>query len=109
MVRGGAELTFQQMLQMGKTGEGVIAQWMKRKGYSVLPVYEKEQGEYKGPALYAVDAQLIAPDMLVFKPGGKTVWIEAKTKSAFTLHRKSGDWVTGIDYAFCLKVFFYLT
>lgn len=91
-------MTFQKMLAMGKTGEGIIAQWMKRQGYNVLPVYEKEQGDYKGPALYAVDAQLIAPDMLVFQPSGKTVWIEAKTKSAFTLHRKSGHWVTGIDY-----------
>lgn len=90
-------MTFQQMLQMGKTGEGIIAQWMKRQGFNVLPVYEKEQGEYKGPALYTVDAQLIAPDMLVFQPGGKTIWVEAKTKSAFTQHHITGHWVTGID------------
>jgi len=96
MVRGGA-MTFQKMLAIGKTGEGIIAQWMKRQGFNVLPVYEKEQGEYKGPALYTVEGSLIAPDMLVFKPGGKTVWIEAKTKSAFTMHHKTGHWTTGID------------
>ena len=97
MVRGGAELTFQRMLQMGKTGEGIIAQWMKRRGYSVLPVYEKEQGDYKGPALYTVEGSLIAPDMVVFRQDGKAVWIEAKTKSAFTWHRNTQRWVTGID------------
>jgi len=100
-------MTFQQMLTFGKTGEGIIAQWLRRKGYSILPVYENEQGQYKGPALYAVNAELIAPDMLVFKPTGKTIWVEAKTKSAFAYHRISGSWTTGIDlrnYADYLRV-----
>jgi hypothetical protein len=90
---------FDDMLRLGRTGESVIAQWMKRRGYSVLPVYEKEQGDYKGPALYAVNTNLIAPDMLCFKPSGETRWIEAKTKSAFTWHRASKPprWTTGID------------
>lgn len=90
-------MTFQKMLTMGKTGEGIIAQWMKRQGYNVLPVYEKEQGDYKGPALYTVDGSLVAPDMVIFKQNGKAAWIEAKTKSAFTKHRITGRWVTGID------------
>lgn len=88
---------FAKQLAFGKTGESIIAQWLRRRGFSVLPVYEKEQGEYKGPAVYAIDAQLIAPDMLAFQPTGKTLWIEAKTKSAFTLHRMTGHWLTGID------------
>lgn len=100
-------MSFQRQLQIGRTGEGIIAKWLNRRGFSVLPVYEKEQGEYKGPALYSVDSQLIAPDMLAFQPDGKTVWIEAKTKSAFTFHRITGHWVTGVDlrnYADYLKV-----
>ena len=90
-------MTFAQKLQMGKTGESIIAKWMNRRGFSVLPVYEIEQGKFKGPALYSVDAQLIAPDMLAFKPDGKAIWVEAKTKSAFTWHRKTERWATGID------------
>ena len=90
-------MTFAQKLQMGKTGESVIAKWMNRRGFSVLPVYEIEQGKFKGPALYSVNAQLIAPDMLAFTPDGQARWIEAKTKSAFTWHRKSGTWQTGIN------------
>lgn len=90
-------MSFEQQLKIGKTGEGIIAQWMRRRGFNVLPVYEIEQGRYKGPALYSVNAQLIAPDMLAFTPGGDTRWIEAKTKSAFTWHRITERWVTGID------------
>lgn len=97
MVRTGDKMTFQRQLEVGKTGEGIIATWMRSRGFSVLPVYEKEQGEYKGPALYTVESQLIAPDMFAFKKDGRAVWIEAKTKSAFTWHRITQKWVTGID------------
>ena len=89
--------TFVQQLQFGKTGEGIIAKWLKLRGFHVLPVYEIEQGQYKGPALYATNGQFIAPDMLAFQISGKTLWIEAKTKSAFTWHRITSRWVTGIE------------
>ena len=62
-----------------------------------MPVYEQAEHKYKGPALYAVEGALIAPDMLVFQPKGKTVWIEAKTKDAFSWHRNTQRFVTGID------------
>jgi hypothetical protein len=81
---------------LGKVGEGRIARWLIPRGWSVLPVYEKELHTGKGPVLYSASACLIAPDMLAYK--GETVkWIEAKTKSSFTWHRKSQKWVTGID------------
>lgn len=89
-------MTFEQSLAFGKTGESAIAEFMKGRGFNVLPVYEKTDKEYKGPAIYMTDgSQLIAPDMLIF--GKKTFWIEAKHKSAFTWHRLSNEWVTGID------------
>lgn len=88
---------FQRQLEIGKIGESKIADWFKSRGYAILPVYEKEQGEFKGPVLYtASKEQKVAPDMLVFKKD-KTLWIEAKHKSAFTWHRKTNRWVTGID------------
>lgn len=90
-------MNFQESLRFGKTGEGIIARWLNRRGFHVLPVYEKEQGEYKGPALYSVSGSLIAPDMLAFQKNGKTFWVEAKTKSAFTWHRITSKWVTGVD------------
>jgi len=88
---------FQRKLEIGKIGETQIAKWFQSRGFAVLPVYEKEQGEFKGPVLYtASKGQKVAPDMLVFKKD-KTLWIEAKHKSAFTWHRKTERWTTGID------------
>jgi hypothetical protein len=88
---------FSEKLQFGKTGESEIAQWLRGRGLNVLPVYEVAQGQYKGPAIYTADGgDVIATDMLVFK-GAKAFWIEAKHKSAFTWHRKTQRWVTGID------------
>lgn len=79
-------------------GEGYIACWLRRKGYHILPIYEREIHEGKGPVLYqAVGSPLIAPDMLCFNGQDRISWIEAKTKSAFSWHRISEKWVTGID------------
>lgn len=90
-------MSFEKTLQQGKVGESWIATWLRGKGHHVLPVYEIEKGQYKGPAVYsACGEQIIAPDMLVFGKG-KIIWIEAKHKNAVTWHRKSGRFVTGID------------
>lgn len=89
-------MSFEASLQFGKVGESAIARWMRARGWYVLPIYEKELGEGKGPQLYTPDTALIGTDMLVFR-GDKTLWIEAKHKSAFTWHRITGRWTTGID------------
>ncbi len=89
--------SFDQALSVGKTGESQIAQWLKEKGSHVLPIYEIADNQYKGPALYAAGGEtIIAPDMAVFNKNGVT-FIEAKHKNAFSWHRISKSWVTGID------------
>ena len=89
-------MSFAQNLQAGIVGETKIANWFKRKGYSILPVYEVEMDSGKGPRLLTPTRSLIAPDMVVYK-GDKCYWIEAKHKTAFSWHRLTGKWVTGID------------
>lgn len=91
---------FKARLSFGKIGEGLIANWFKRKGYIALPIYEKQIDEGKGPQLFTSNRNLIAPDLLMFnfdKDGEKVFWIEAKHKSAFTWHRITQRWTTGID------------
>lgn len=95
---------FKQKLAQGKTGESLIATWLRRRGRFVMPVYEIELGQGKGPGLYRpikagiVPCELIAPDLLTFNGDGNACWIEAKHKSAFTPHRISGGTLTtGID------------
>lgn len=96
-------MAFAQSLAMGKAGESQIARWLQSRGNHVLPVYEKEINEYKGPVLYRPDgSQLICPDLLSIS-GKSVAWIEAKHKSAFTLNRNLSKargrdvWNTGID------------
>ena len=89
-------MTFQESLHCGAIGESLIARWLNWRGWHVLPVYEVEAQSGKGPRLFAKDRQLIAPDMLVLK-GDTVLWIEAKHKDAFSWHRNTQQWTTGID------------
>lgn len=65
-----------------------------------MPVYEKLIDEGKGPQVLLPKRELIAPDLLVFRGqrgSEQAYWIEAKHKTAFSWHRLTGRWVTGID------------
>lgn len=88
---------------MGKTGETQIAQFAINSGFNVLPVYENSEA-YKGPTVYTAEKRIVSPDMIVFNKK-ETMWIEAKHKSAFTWHKITGRWTTGIDlrhfYDYC--------
>lgn len=98
---------FDRSLAFGQLGEAYIAQWLRRIcEYNVLPVYEKQMDTGKGPMLFCPEDKLIAPDLFVFKRvarvkgslvKGRVRWVEAKTKSAFTWHRITQRWTTGID------------
>lgn len=90
-------MPFNYNLTDGKLGESQITEWLRRKGNHCLPVYEIADGQFKGPTLYMADnTQLIAPDILVFGKQ-RIFFVEAKHKEAFTMHRKTNRWVTGID------------
>ena len=89
-------MNFQAQLSYGQIGESRISNWFRGRGYNVLPVYELELQQGKGPRLFAPTKQLIAPDMFIFK-ADNAYWIEAKHKTAFSWHRITRQWVTGID------------
>jgi hypothetical protein len=88
---------FSKRLPEGKTGETLIAQFLRSRGAHVLPVYEIAENQFKGPCLYAANGEtVIAPDMLVFSGKG-ILFVEAKHKKAFTWYRKKQQFETGID------------
>lgn len=89
-------MSFDSALRFGQAGESAIARYLRARGNSVLPVYEKEIDTGKGPQVFMPEGSLVAPDFLTWK-GRCACWIEAKHKSAFSWHRISGRWVTGID------------
>lgn len=91
---------FADNLRQGQIGESYIARWLRRKGFHVLPAYEKEIDTGKGPRLFMADggdnAQLIAPDFFVMGKQ-KFMWVEAKHKTVFSWYGIGGYFVTGID------------
>ena len=87
---------FSEALKYGKIAESYIAKFFLNKGYAVLPIYEKQINEGKGPQLFIGSESIIGTDMLIFNKD-KVFWIEAKHKTAFSWHRKTQRWVTGID------------
>lgn len=81
-------------------GESVIALWLRSKGYTVIPAYEKQADDWKGPRVFLPSGKLVAPDMFCLITRGATtygMWVEAKTKSRFTWYRNGETWQTGID------------
>lgn len=89
-------MTFDENLAVGQAGESAIARWLRNRGCTILPVYEKIIDNGKGPHLFLPTQSVVAPDLFVFK-GMDAYWVEAKHKSAFSWHRMTERWVTGID------------
>ena len=88
--------SFQQMLARGRAGESVVALWLRRRGWDVLPVYEKAFDDHKGPRFFMATGERVAPDLLIMRPG-EFHWVEVKRKTSFAWNRKRRLWVTGID------------
>jgi len=89
-------MSFQKSLETGRIAEGWIAKWLIARGASILPAYEIEIPQYKGPQVFSGEGEFVSPDLLVFSDKG-ILWVEAKHKSVFTWHRKTAQWTTGID------------
>jgi len=94
-------MTFSESLNVGRVAESMIARWLMRRGFCVLPVYEKAEREYKGPQLFSFSGEFVAPDMLAFNTGSKApaIFVEAKCKTGFTWSRRHERFETGIDLA----------
>jgi len=89
--------TFAEKLKVGLLGEDLISRWLRSFGWNVLPAYEISLDSGKGPRLFtAHKGKMISPDLLIMQ-GKEIRWAEAKTKRAFTWHRISNSWQTGID------------
>lgn len=90
-------MRFDDTLRFGQAGESAIARWLRGRGYTVMPIYEKLIDDKQGPRLFLPNnRRLIAPDMLVWNKRA-AFFVEAKHKSAFSWYRIGNTWVTGID------------
>lgn len=86
--------------QQGFAGESTIALWLRSRGYTVIPAYEKQSDDWKGPRVFLPTGELVAPDMFaMITRNGTTyaMWVEAKTKGHFSWHYTTAQWQTGVD------------
>jgi hypothetical protein len=87
---------FNDNLAFGQVAESKIAKWLIARGCHVLPAYQIIEKKANGPQLFSRSGNFVTPDMFVFCKSG-AIWLEAKHKTAFTYHRKTGRFVTGVD------------
>lgn len=96
----GESMNFADSLGIGQLGESIIARWLRRRGWNILPAYEKEIGSGKGPRLFMATGsphdELITPDLLAMCDK-RFYWIEAKHKSVFSWYGIGSYWTTGVD------------
>ena len=92
-----AQSSFAQTLERGLLGESEIAKWLMSRGGTILPAYQIEIDEGKGPRVFRAHGNLVAPDMLTINSGKDVAWIEAKTKGGWTWFRGAKSWQDGID------------
>ena len=92
----GAMKRFEQTLVFGRLGEQFISQWLKRKGYGVIPsyAYSGKDGN-KAPKLLFQREEFVVPDLDVCKLG-KRFWLEIKTYGYAPENRNHGCLVHGI-------------
>lgn len=87
---------FQRQLAWGQLAETDIAKYLINLGAHILPVYDIEYEDGKGPRVFGKDCEIVAPDLFVFHQG-KMGFIESKRKTVFSWYRIGKRWVTGID------------
>lgn len=94
-------MLFKESLAVGRAGESEVSRFIISHGYRILPAYEIEGGEGKGPRLYRAQGNLVAPDLLGFRPQAsqpnRLCWFEVKTKSVWTWHENGQQCQDGID------------
>jgi len=91
-------MNFKEALDHGQAGESHIANYLKSKGCTVIPCYEKIMDTGKGPQIFRPNGSLVAPDLWCFSHKNKDFFFaEVKTKTGFSFHRLTRRMTTGID------------
>lgn len=88
--------TFEESLARGREAELAVAEWLKRRGWGVVPSYDYSgaSGD-KGPRAMFLHRRLIIPDLDVFKEGTR-LWVEVKFYTYAPVNRALGKSVHGI-------------
>lgn len=92
---------FDEQMADAKKYEKAMAQWFRKNGFTIFPACDYLP-ENKGPRVLSSNRSTVSPDLLVWK-GKDALWMEIKSKSSFTWHRRTGCWQTGIDWKYYVE------
>lgn len=71
------QTSFESKLKLGEEGEHEVAQYLMRRGVSVLPLYQFDIDT--APVIYSANSETISPDLICFKDDA--FMVEVKTKN----------------------------
>jgi hypothetical protein len=90
-------MSFDDNLAFGRKGERLVFSLLREQGYSIIPSFEfSGKNEDKAPKLYALNEDLVLPDLDVCK-GGDRFWVEVKTYTQPAFNRNRGCFVHAIQ------------
>lgn len=81
--------------KQGKSGEKLLAQLFKERGWYVIPSYDYVSEDEKAPQMQGLLKGLIIPDLDICRDGERR-WIEVKTYSEPSFYKKKQEWQHGI-------------
>lgn len=84
---------WRELLQRGLRGEHLVREWLKLRGFYVLPISLIENGGV--PALEGHLKRIIASNHLITRTG-ETFWAEIKTYQRATFNQKRQRWEHGV-------------
>ena len=79
----------------GRALEATISSMLVNEGWTVMPI-TTDNTHGIGPRITNKHGSTAAMDILAWK-GADVRFLECKAKATFSLHRNSGQWVTGLD------------
>ena len=89
---------FKLQLAFGKEGEHEIGEYLIKKNYSILPLYQFNDDI--APQLFTSNSTITAPDLFVCG-NNKFFWVEVKTKNRWIKYL--GIYETGCNYKHYLE------
>ena len=87
--------SFAEKLEFGKQAEIAVSDWLKRRGWYVVPSYDYNGDDNKAPRLAGLFSTFVVPDLDVSKDGTR-LWVEVKRYCDSPVNRKLGERVHGI-------------
>lgn len=96
--RYGGGLPFHERLARATTEERAVAAFLEERGRRCTLFSNLPPSPRGGPRLHTLDAEHVAPDLLIVHPrSGRSALLDVKARANWTWHRASRCWQTGAE------------